>query len=614
MTLRRKTLLTIGLTLSVLIAAAYGLASLIFLNRFAELETAQLRGGIQRVQSVVSDQLEHLESIARDYATQGDSFNFVAGDAPAYAQKYLDSNTFHNYDLDAIVFMPLHGDPLFAKSLDTKTQHDTPLAERIASLMTRDNGLLYSAEAREGKSGILRVGNHFFMFAKHPILPASRKGPSNGTLLMARALDTDRLNQLGKLTQLELTINGLVGDLPVDFSIAWHELRDGATDPFLRILDSDTYATYAPILDQLRKPVALLRAISNRDVFAHARSAIYYLLIALLVLGLGFIAITLLCLERLVLARLARLTNEVNLIGMGGDRSERVTVTGHDELSILAQKVNILLSNLNSRIDLEHAVVNATAAAAAKSTFLANMSHELRTPLNAIIGYSEMLQESVEDDGLTHLVPDLQKIVAAGKHLQSSISSILDISKIETGKMELETLPFDLHETINAMGDIVLARSREKALLLLVNIDAGVPHYIVGDAARLQQVLVNLLNNAVKFTEQGEVELTVAAKCLDRPTPPSTPTWELSFAVRDTGIGIPAQRFEHLFKAFSQLDASSSRKYGGAGLGLAISQQLCEMMGGRMWAESIEGSGSTFHFTLPAQEAATELGAAAARA
>jgi len=606
MTLRRKTLLTIGLTLSVLIATAYGIASLIFLNRFAELETSQLRAGIQSAQRVINNELARIESTTREYAVRDESFSFITGHNPQFVQKYLKNDTFRNNNVDAIVYMPLQGDPVFAKSVDLNTQQATPFAERIVDMMRHDGGLRHNADAVEGKSGILRVGTSFFMFATHPILPATKTSPSNGTLLMASALDQDMLARIKELTQLELTLSGLAGALPKDFSTAWDELRHGGADPYLQILDDNTYAAYLPMLDQSRRPVALLRATSNRDIYAHARSSIYYLLIALLVLGLVFIIITLLSLERLVLARMARLTEEVNHIGLGGDLTARVTVTGRDELSALAQKVNHLLNTLSSQIDLEHAVASAQSAAAAKSTFLANMSHELRTPLNAIIGYSELLQDSVGDDGLERLVPDLQKIVEAGKHLQSVIANVLDISKIEAGKMELESNPFDLHETINAVSDIVLVRAREKALPLLVGVDAGVPRHIIGDAPRLRQVLVNLLNNALKFTEHGEVELTVGAKRLPPPASASAsaPTWELSFAIRDTGIGIPAQSFDRLFRAFSQVDATSSRKYGGTGLGLAISQQLCEMMGGRMWVESTEGNGSTFYFTLQTREVA----------
>ncbi len=604
MTLRRKTLLTLGLISSVLIAAVCGATSLIFFDRFSDLENTQLLAGVERVRQAINNQLERMEAIARDYATRGDSFNFVAGREPDYGQKHLSHDTFRNFNIDVAVFMPLQGStPVFAKSIEQQTVQETALALRIAGLMTHNAGLRYNADAVEGKSGILRVGTNFFLFALHPILPGSNQGPGNGTLLMARLLDQTRLAKLSGMTQLELTINGVAGDLPEDFSLAWNDLRHGGTGPFLHVLDQNTYAAYVPMLDQSRKPVALLRATLNRSILAHVRTAFAYLLIALLILGLGFLVVTMLCLDRLLLTRLGRLATEVNRVSAGSKQNQHMTVSGHDELSAVAQKINYLLNNLRSQVALEHDVASAQSAAAAKSTFLANMSHELRTPLNAIIGYSELLQDSAGDEGLSRLLPDLQKIGEAGKHLQSIISNVLDISKIEAGKMELEILPFDIHDIIHSVSDIVLVHSREKALHLLVNVNPEVPRHITGDAPRLRQILLNLLNNAVKFTERGEVELTVNGKCLAPPATGLGSIWELSFAVRDTGIGIPAQRFDRLFKAFSQVDASSSRKYGGTGLGLAISQQLCEMMGGRMWVESTEGHGSTFHFTLQTKEA-----------
>lgn len=604
MTLRRKTLLTIGWTLGLLVVTAYALGSWIFLERFAEQETSQVHAAVQRAQHAINGQLERIESTARAYAMRDDSFNFIAGSEPYYAQKYLNEDMFRNYDINAIVFMPLHGEAVFAKSLDLNTLQETALAGRITVLMTRDSGLRYSADAVEGKSGVLRVGTNFFMFAVQPILSGTKNAPSNGTLLMARALDQDLLNRFNEQTSLNLTIQGVAGDLPEDFAIAWEELRHGASGPFLGVIDDGSYAAYVPMLDQSRKPVALLRVTPNHDNFAQARSAIYQMLTALLALGLICVVIILVSLERLVLGRLLRLTEEMSQICTAGNLNARVSVSGHDELGALAQKINQLLKNLSSQVELQHTVASAQTAAVEKSTFLANMSHELRTPLNAIIGYSELLRESAADDGYLRLMPDLQKIVEAGKHLQSGISNVLDISEIEAGKMDLENLPFDLREAINAVSDQVLVSAREKALRLLINVGKEVPRHITGDARRMQQILINLMSNAVKFTEQGEVELSVAAKYLDQPLPAAQPAWELNFSVRDTGIGIPAHRFERLFRAFSQIDTSSSRRSGGTGLGLAISQQLCLMMGGHMWVESSEGTGSTFYFMVRAQEAA----------
>ena len=177
------------------------------------------------------------------------------------------------------------------------------------------------------------------------------------------------------------------------------------------------------------------------------------------------------------------------------------------------------------------------------------------------------------------------------------IDDILDYSKIEAGKLELEQEPVDLRECVEGALDIVAPRAWEKEIELGCLIDEDVPAGIVGDAARLRQVLLNLLSNAVKFTEEGEVVVHVDAE------PTGASSYRLEFAVRDTGIGIPEDRMDRLFASFSQVDASTTRRYGGTGLGLAISKRLVELMGGTMWVESEEGKGSTFHIGLPVEAA-----------
>jgi hypothetical protein len=232
-------------------------------------------------------------------------------------------------------------------------------------------------------------------------------------------------------------------------------------------------------------------------------------------------------------------------------------------------------------------------ANSAKSSFLANMSHELRTPLNAILGYSEMLREEAEDLGQEDFVPDLKKIHSAGKHLLGLINDVLDLSKIEAGKMELYIEPVEVQQLVDDVASTVLPMVEKNGNTLEVLCPPEVQSSHT-DVTKLRQVLLNLLSNASKFTKEGKITFAVVRERREGKD------W-LKFSVKDSGIGMNEEQLSKLFQAFSQADASTTRKYGGTGLGLAISRKFCQMMGGEIEVESEPGQGSTFFVHLPAE-------------
>lgn len=314
------------------------------------------------------------------------------------------------------------------------------------------------------------------------------------------------------------------------------------------------------------------------------------------------------------------MTRDAELLASGGSQTYDATVAdgeGRTRYTIyrkaaLTRQDGAITGLLGTIIDISdrketeraliHAKLAAESASRAKSEFLANMSHEIRTPLNGIIGMTDLVLDSQLDaEQLEHL----QIVKASADSLLTIINDVLDFSKIEAGKLLIENIPFDPAKAVSDTLKTLALRAHQKGLELLSDIPADLPRSLMGDPGRMRQILVNLLGNAVKFTEQGEIE--VALRVTERTMNAVT----LEVSVRDTGIGVSADKQQEIFQAFSQEDTSTTRRFGGTGLGLSICNRLVELMGGKIWVESSAGCGSTFKFTLPLQVDTREAAAPA---
>lgn len=630
MSLYYKTLLIITLTFIGLVAILYFVSQTILLNSFVELENRNVRQNVERGAAALLDDLSELSATAGDWAPWDETYNFVETPTEDYIQANLLDSTFSNLGLNFMLFFDNSNRLVFGKAFDLINQTETDIPQILQVHFVKNTSLLDHSTLESHLAGIILLPDQDpLLVASRPIVTSDYQGPIHGTLILGRYIDAEQVKALAEETRLDVSIERFgKASLPDEAQLMQAVFPQEAAIS-VHPLNEEAIAGYTLIKDVYGQPALILRVDMRRDIYLQGQATFRYLILGFLVSGALFGLILLFLLNKGVVSRLTYLDKRVSEIATHTDLTARVSIAGQDEISNLAGAINTMLTALQrsgealhqanqgleirveertaelsasnkllkteieERKRIEQALAlardQALAASRLKTELLAKVSHELRTPLSVILGYVEMLQLEVYGSLNEAQKEPLHHIQERTFYLTKQVNELLDEAALEAGKLLLYSSSFNLTDILNEVNDQTQILARTKGLNFTIEVEVGMPATLSGDAHRLQQILSNLVGNAVKFTETGSVHLAIRKA--------GESHWEIQ--VTDTGPGIPAEAQPWIFEPFRQVDGSETRLHRGSGLGLSIVKQLVILMEGQILLESEVGKGSTFTVRLP---------------
>lgn len=627
MTLRRKTFILTTITMLALMVILYYTSQAIMLESYFHLERQNVEENLERVVNSLSEQLVGISSTTADWAYWDDSYFFVQDLNEDYLVNNLSNVSLAYLNINFMIFVDASDTIVHSKAIDLETEEDTALADSLIQHIEGNTLLLRRADLQAGTTGFIATEDGPVMIAARAILTSQGSGPSAGTLIMGRYLNQTQIKALSEALRTQINLYPLE-DYPHPDAAAF-----SSTDaPWVNVqpLNANIVDGYTVIRDIYQQPALILDIQMPRRIYTQGLATLHYFLLSLLGIGVVITIFALLLVDRVVLARLAHLSDVVTRIRENANESIDIPIEGSDEISNLARGMREMLSALaqsrhrlqqahdnletlveqrtaalvHTNTELEHEIAERKQAQAElaqardqaiealrlKTRILANISHDARTPLSVILMRAKMLKSGHYGPLTTTQDEKLESILLNVHQLTGFFDNLLDEAMMEVSQVRLNYEATAPAELLAPLADSARPLAQRKNLLLTWELAEGLPETVRTDRARFQQIMVNLVSNAIKFTREGAIHVCIS--------PHGPEHWAL--AVSDTGPGIPPEAQEHIFDAFWQMDGSLTREANrGVGLGLSIVKQLTVLMDGRIEISSEIGKGTTFKVIFP---------------
>lgn len=588
--IQRKIIISFALIGAALVAGCFVILLLSIDSTFKKLEAEQSLKDISDAERAIERQIETLSAFNRDYAAWDETYEAMANRSSLrrYLERNLSLEQWPELGLGTDGMLLFDTDGVFVGGTLLEYTHEQELSTKsivLDELEAQYDGFtkgISESDLPDEVTGFINTSQGLLLIVSGPIRNSDAQGESRGRFLAVRFLNSERLAAMGRRARVELNL------IP--------DATKAADDP-ASAFNSNYVVQHFPIRDPLGTTLALVEVRTPRDIsLAGAKSvqnAMWFLSLAII----AAIILAWLALRRLMVQPLLSLKTHVADMRETGDLASRYNARVQDEVGALGDEIDFLAVKLDtSHTQLTLARDKAESTSRVKSEFLSTMSHELRTPLNGVIGMTDLLLNTKLAEKQQHLA---KTAMSSAHMLLKLINDILDFSQISSVDAKPENSQFSMNQMLREVNTLISDAAQNKGIDYQVSVDDNVPDTLVADGLRLKQVLLNLLDNAVKFTESGSVGLSIDCPELGKAW--AEDSLKLEFTVSDTGVGIRSEDQGTIFELFSQADNSSTRAFGGVGLGLSISKDLVEMMGGEIVVSSVYGQGSEFFFTIPAK-------------